>query len=153
MPSIRTAIDTDEPFLIALTIRLAEFPVPPWRTPLEIAEADRQILLAALHHPSADTVILVAEEPPGAPAGYVFVSTKTDYFTHARHAHVEVLAVDPRVERRGVGRALIAAAEQWASSRGDRHITLNVFWQNSRARAMYDALGYQPEIVHCRKDL
>ena len=153
VPTIRPAVAADEPVLIALTTRLAEFSVPAWRTPREIAEADHRILLDALHHPTDDTAILVAEEPAGAPAGYVFVSTKTDYFTHARHAHVEVLAVDPRIERRGVGRSLLAAAERWAEQRGDPHITLNVFWQNTRARAVYDALGYEPETIHYRKAL
>lgn len=153
VPLIRPALGADQPFLLALTTRLAEFSVPSWRTPREIAEADHRILLDALHHPTDDTVILVAEEPAGMPAGYVFVSTKTDYFTLARHAHVEVLAVDPRAERRGVGRALLDAAEAWAAQRGDAHITLNVFWQNTRARAVYDALGYQPETIHYRKGL
>ena len=153
MPVIRPAVPADEVFLIALTARLAEFDVPPWRTRAEIAGADRDILLDALHRPSADTVILVAEEPAGTPAGCVFVSSKVDYFTHASHAHVEVLAVDASVERRGVGRALLDAAERWAVARGDAHITLNVFWQNRQARAVYDALGYEPETIHYRKAL
>jgi len=153
VPIIRPAVRADEAFLFALTGRLADFDVPPWRTPKEIADADHAILRDALHRPSGDTAILVAEEPAGTPAGFVFVSTNVDYFTHARHAHVEVLAVSPGQERRGIGRALLKAAEQWAADRGDGQITLNVWWQNTRARAVYDRLGYQPETIHFRKDL
>jgi len=153
VPSIRPAAPADEAFLTGLLGRLADFEVPSWRTAAEIADADGPILLDALHRPQGDTVILVAEKPAGTPAGYAFVSTKVDYFTRVRHAHVEVLAVSPEVEGRGVGRALLEAAEQWAAARGDVQITLNVWWQNTRARSVYDRLGYQPETIHLRKNL
>ena len=151
MPLIRPAVAADEVFLLDLTERLADFALPPWRTAKEIADADDQILLAALRAPSPETAIFVAEAPAGSPVGYIFVSTRNDYFTHERHAHVEVLVVDTLAEGRGVGRALLAAAEAWSAARGDRFITLNVWTQNTRARAVYDHLGYEPETVHYRK--
>jgi ribosomal protein S18 acetylase RimI-like enzyme len=149
----RPAVAADEPLLITLAAELGAFPVPAWRTALEIGRADRSLMLAALHRPSPDAVIAVAESPAGDPAGFVFVSTRTDYFTGERHAHVEVVAVAPLVRRRGVGRALIDEAERWASARGDRVITLNVFDANRRARALYARLGYVPETIHYRKAL
>jgi GNAT superfamily N-acetyltransferase len=152
-PTLRPASPEDEPFLLALTARLAAFPVPAWRTREEIAAADHAILLDALHHPGPQALILVAESPPGIPAGYVFVSTKQDYFTGRPHAHVEVLAVTEAAQGRGVARALMAAAEEWARARGDHAITLNVFDLNAAARGLYDRLGYQPETVHYRKGL
>jgi GNAT superfamily N-acetyltransferase len=124
-----------------------------WRAREEIAAADHAILLDALHHPGPETLILVAERPAGIPAGYVFVSTRRDYFTGRRHAHVEVLAVTEAAEGRGVARALMTAAEDWARARGDDSITLNVFDRNTTARGLYDRLGYQPETVHYRKGL
>lgn len=153
MPTIRPAVPADEAFLTGLLWRLADFEVPPWRTAKEIADGDLRILLDALHRPQGDTVILVAEATAGTPAGYAFVSTKIDYFTHVSHAHVEVLAVSPGAEGRGIGGALLDAAERWAASRGHSQITLNVWWQNTRARAVYDHLGYQPETIHLRKAL
>jgi GNAT superfamily N-acetyltransferase len=152
-PTLRPASLEDEPFLLALTARLAAFPVPTWRTRGEIAAADHAILLNALHHPGPETLILVAESPAGKPAGYVFVSTRQDYFTGMPHAHVEVLAVTEAAQGRGVARALMTAAEEWAMTRGDHAITLNVFDGNAAARALYDRLGYQPETVHYRKGL
>ena len=149
----RPAVPADEPFLIALAAELGAFPVPAWRTADEIGRADHGIIRAALHQPSPDTVIVVAEWPAGEPAGYVFVSTKADYFTGARHAHVEVLAVEPRAQGHGVARALMDEAERWASERGDRVITLNVFDANRRARGVYARLGYLPETIHYRKAL
>jgi GNAT superfamily N-acetyltransferase len=66
---------------------------------------------------------------------------------------VEVIAVTPDAERRGVARALMDAIEEWARRRGYRHVTLNVFDGNARARALYGSLGYQAETIHFRKSL
>ncbi|MFO7692126.1 MAG: N-acetyltransferase [Vicinamibacterales bacterium] len=152
--TIRPARHDDEAFLLKLLPRLADFPLPAWRTAEEIARGDRQILVDALHGRIEHAAILVAELPPaGERAGYVFATTKHDYFTRAAHAHVEVIAVEDRAERRGVARALMEAIEQWARRRGYRHVTLNVFDRNTRARALYDGLGYQPETIHYRKDV
>ena len=152
--TIRPARHDDEAFLVSLLPRLADFPLPAWRTADEIARGDRQILLDGLHGRIAHAAILVAELSPGGErAGYVFATTKHDYFTLAAHAHVEVLAVEAGAERRGVARALMEAIERWARRRGYTWVTLNVFDRNSRARALYDKLGYQPETVHYRKDL
>ena len=153
MPRFRPATADDEPFLLGLTGRLAEFPLPEWRTAGEIAQADHRILLDALRHPTPESLILIAEAPEGTPAGYVFARTATDYFTSQRHAHVEVLAVAPHAEGKGVGRALLDQVEDWASRLGYRQVTLNVFARNERARQVYEHLGYLPETVHYRKAL
>jgi len=152
--TIRPARHDDEAFLVSLLPRLADFPLPVWRTAEEIARGDRQILLDALHGTLEHSAILVAElSPAGQRAGYVFATTKHDYFTRAAHAHVEVLAVEAGEERRGVARALMDAIEQWARRRGYAWVTLNVFDRNSRAKALYDSLGYELETVHYRKAL
>ena len=152
--SIRSARHDDEAFLLSLLPRLADFPLPDWRTADEIARGDRPVLLDALHGRIEHAAILVAELSPGGErAGYVFATTKHDYFTRAAHAHVEVIAVTPDAERRGVARALMDAIEEWARRRGFRHVTLNVFDRNTRAKALYDSLGYEVETVHYRKAL
>ena len=152
--AIRSARVDDEAFLLSLLPRLADFPLPAWRTAGDIAAGDRPLLLEALHGRIDHAAILVAELPPGGPrAGYVFATTRHDYFTRAAHAHVEVLAVEPDAERRGVARALMDAIEEWARRRGYGCVTLNVFDRNARARALYDALGYEPETIRFRKAL
>lgn len=139
--------------LLDLTRRLALFDPPAWRTREEIIAADHPILVGALRHPSPETSIIVAEEPPGTIAGYVFSTTKQDYFTGRDHAHIEVLTVAESAEGRGLGRALLEAAEAWARSRGYPLITLNVFAVNQRARAVYARNGYGEETVHYLKPL
>lgn len=151
--TVRRAAPADREQVLALTDRLAAFPVPAWRTPQEIAVADHAILLAALDAPGGDTAVFVAEGAQATLDGMALVSTKVDYFTQAPHAHVEVLAVATHAEGRGVARALLSAAESWAAARGDHCITLNVFDANWRARGLYGHLGYRPETVHYLKRL
>lgn len=149
---LRPARPDDEPVLLELTRRLALFQPPAWRTREEIIRADHPILVGALRHPSPDSSIIVAEVA-GDVAGYVFSTTKQDYFTGADHAHIEVLTVAESAEGKGVGRALLQGAEAWARGRGYPHITLNVFAVNERARAIYERSGYGEETVHYLKPL
>jgi GNAT superfamily N-acetyltransferase len=152
-PIIRVATPADEPFLLGLMDRLADFPIPAWRTARQIRRADYAILLQALTRPTESSLIMVAEAPEGTPVGGVFVSTRNDYFTGLPHAHVEVLAVLPDQVGKGVGRALLDAAGEWARRRGYAQITLNVFAGNETARRLYQKAGYEPETIHYRKTL
>lgn len=60
-----------------------------------------------------------------------------------RQGHLQSLAVDPEARRRGLGRALIAAAEEAARARGARHMQLELREDNGAAEALYESLGYR----------
>lgn len=152
-PTLRRATAADLPFLLAQTARLAAFPIPSWRTAAQIELSDHAILRAGLASGADDVLILIAEMPAGTPAGYVFLTSKRDYFTDEPYAHVEILVVTPDAEGQGIGPTLMAEAEQWAVGRGYRQITLNVFDGNQRARNLYHRLGYEAELIRYRKGL
>lgn len=152
-PLLRPATPDDEAFLLGLMGRLAAFPVPEWRTAEEIASADNLILIAALREPKPSNLVLIAEDPTGTPVGGLLVSTATDYFTGRQHAHIEVVAVTVAASGRGLGRAMIDAAERWAVERGYEQITLTVFATNEAARAIYEHLGYRAETIRYWKRL
>jgi ribosomal protein S18 acetylase RimI-like enzyme len=152
MVTLRRAVSTDEPALLRLTTRLGDFPVPPWRTAGEIATADHPILVACLRSPTTDTALFVADEL-GTLLGFVFVVVRTDYFTHERYAYVEDLALAVEGEGRGHARQLMEEAEGWARSQGFRRLGLSVWFQNARARGLYERLGYQPETMQYLKTL
>lgn len=61
--------------------------------------------------------------------------------------------VAPAARGPSVGEALIAAAEQWARSRGYDMLSLNVFLANTPARALFERLGFAPETVRYVKAL
>ena len=68
-------------------------------------------------------------------------------------AFVYDIAVTADARRRGYGRVIMQAAEQMARDRGCTSIGLSVFGFNHPARALYDALGYQPTETLLRKTL
>jgi len=150
--SLRPARADDESYLLGLTGRLASFPLPGWRTAREIDVADHPALLAALRDPDPTTLLLVAELN-GTRRGYIFVTSRVDFFTAAPHGHIEVLAVEADAAGQGIGKALVNAAEDWARGRGYGSMTLNVFARNMAARAVYDRLGYEQEMVRYRKGI
>lgn len=57
-------------------------------------------------------------------------------------AHVAQIAVDPAHRRQGLARQLMLTAASAASARGAKRLTLMVGEGNSRARALYETLGF-----------
>jgi ribosomal protein S18 acetylase RimI-like enzyme len=59
------------------------------------------------------------------------------------------LSVDPLAQRRGYGRAMIEAAEQWLAARHITKAMLMIRPDNAAVRAFYETLGYfdQPRTV------
>ncbi|HEX4955227.1 MAG TPA: GNAT family N-acetyltransferase [Thermoanaerobaculia bacterium] len=145
---LRPARPEDLPFLIDLAARLGGFPLPPWRRPHQIGDAEHEGLTAALAQGDDERLLAIAESEAGEPFGYVWVEPREDFFTKAPYGHVSVLAVAERAEGRGVGRALMAEAERWTRERGMSHLGLNVWTQNLRARRLYEDLGYGEETLH-----
>lgn len=152
MTTIRPATPADRDALLALLPELAAFPLPAWRTAAQIAGADTRILLDALDRPDPGTLILVGDVG-GTITGFIFTTTRADYFTGRPHAHIEVLVVGPAARGQGLARRLIEATERWARDRGYANITLNAFATNERAGGVYRQLGYQPETLHYIKPL
>jgi len=52
------------------------------------------------------------------------------------------VAVDPRLQGRGTGRAVVVAAEAWLAARGARAVRLMVRSTNEAVRGFYERLGY-----------
>ena len=53
------------------------------------------------------------------------------------------LAVDPAFQKRGFGKAAVAAAEAWLRERGVWKINLMVRSENERAGRFYERMGYE----------
>jgi ribosomal protein S18 acetylase RimI-like enzyme len=100
----------------------------PWNDPMTD-------LLRAMAGP-ASTVLAA-----GALDGTVMVGTD------GHRAWMYYLAVDPAQQGRGLGRALVAAAEQWAKAQGAPKLMLMVRTSNTAVTAFYEALGYEANEV------
>lgn len=57
-------------------------------------------------------------------------------------AHFHQFAVDPALQRQGLGRRLVAECERWARERGYRRMALDTAEPAAELRAMYTRLGY-----------
>jgi ribosomal protein S18 acetylase RimI-like enzyme len=62
------------------------------------------------------------------------------------------LAVDPTVQRKGLGRAMVRYAEKWLGARGVPKVMLMIRETNLGVRGFYDRLGYgsEPRLVMSR---
>lgn len=70
-----------------------------------------------------------------------------------RYARIGSVAVAEAHRGKGIGKHLMALAEEWAVRRGARDMRLNVWSFNERALAFYDELGYQTRSLSLGKPL
>src|SRR6266545_3614088 len=131
---IRDADLDDRDFVITTVRRLATYGPPPWRTFDEIVAREQRALHAFFDRPEPGAAVLIAERNGEERLGYAYLEVREDYFTGDQCGHISSVAVIERVDRQGVGSALMRAAEEWARSKGFCHLTLNVFAANYRAR-------------------
>ena len=150
---IRSALITDQDFILSLVPRLVEFGPPTWRDVPQMIATDVQVLSEKFKDQSADVAFFIAEDEKGLPLGFIHLETGTDYYRHEKHGHIANVIVAPVGEGQGVGRMLLERGEEWARAQGYRWLTLSVFAQNLRAREVYRRLGYGEDIMKYVKEL
>ncbi|WP_016698625.1 GNAT family N-acetyltransferase [Actinoalloteichus spitiensis] len=148
---VRRYTSADRPACLALAHRLREG-VAEWRDPGAVAATARDWLARSLDLATSDLSPAFVAEVDGRVAGVVTVSERR-HFTGTAEVHVAELVVDEGAEGRGIGSALVRAAEEWGRHRGLRRLSLETGAANHRARALYAALGYQEEDVRLSKDI
>ena len=93
-----------------------------------------------------EKVLLVAEED-GRLLGQILLNiTKTPddpIIKPRKFVYVDELGVAASHRGQGIGKKLMAAAEEWARAQGIAEIELNVWEENGRAITFYENLGYQ----------
>jgi GNAT superfamily N-acetyltransferase len=149
---VRLGTASDRDFVVDTARRFAAFGPPPWRSAAEVVAGEVRCLDAFFDGGMEGPSLLVAQES-GRPVGFAFLEHATDYFTGERHGHLGMIAVTDAVEGRGIGAALLHAAESWARDEGYARLTLNVFDGNARARRAYERAGFQVETIRYVKPL
>lgn len=84
----------------------------------------------------AEDSLLVARDGPDRVVGFVHLVWLGGI------AHVEEIDVEPAYGRRGIGRALVGAACDWANQRGSPRITLSTFRSVAWNAPFYARLGF-----------
>ncbi|WP_329742545.1 GNAT family N-acetyltransferase [Dyella sp. A6] len=149
---IRLAEDDDD-FILGLVPRFTAFELPPWRKRHECIEGIQRDIALHLDEAPLNSYLFVAEDTAGKRVGFIRLQKTQDFFTGRSNCHISDLAVAPDHEGRGVARALLAHAEEWAREHRCQLMTLAVFPGNARARALYEASGYDTDLLRLAKPL
>ncbi len=118
---------------------------PSRRPGAEMTEEYVTALETELARKGEDAALFVAESRDGAVLGFVTCFVVEDELEREpRQVRIEDIVVAAAVRRRGIGRALVAAAVRFANERRVRRIVLSVLTVNAGAAATYEALGFKP---------
>ena len=100
---------------------------------------------------------LIAESAQGTPVGWAAVyEDESEVYVHADervYGYIAELYVAEDVRGQGVGRALIAAREDWGRERGLKVMMIGVLVRNPRAHAVYRDAGFADYATLLRKYL
>lgn len=112
--------------------------------------------LQAANDPAAGTAALLAVDAAGAAIGLVEIALRHDYVNGTDSSPVAFLEgwfVAPAWRGRGVGRALVRAAEAWARARGCSEFASDALLDDAPAHAAHLACGFEEteRLVYFRK--
>jgi GNAT superfamily N-acetyltransferase len=128
--AIRPAIDGDAPVLAALLVHLGY--------PADAAELPER--LQRMRADGDDAFVAVMD---GVCVGLATVHTR--WVLHLAHpvAQLTALVVPPEQRGRGVGRTLVAAAEQWARAQRADKLVVTTALHRADAPRFYERLGFE----------
>lgn len=146
---LRPATSQDLPAIVELAVDMVVHSVSPYRdsTP-EMVRAYRRDDLRTLQDALVmdRARVLVAEAPDGSLLGHIVVlAGQVDSSTGEAQGWIFDVSVRHDTWGKGVGRTLVAAAEEFVAERGLARIGLGVTSANARAVRFYEELGYLEE--------
>ncbi|MDC0935487.1 GNAT family N-acetyltransferase [Pirellulales bacterium] len=101
----------------------------------------RENLIPELRKVAMRVVLLAMDSDRAVGVAVCFLGFST--FAARPLLNIHDLAVLPEYRGKGIGTALLEAAEAAARERGCCKLTLEVFDDNKRARALYESIGYR----------
>lgn len=100
---------------------------------------------------TAQMLLLIAEDDAGSHVGLVWLCLENEGDVGC--GFIYDIEVAPERRGEGLGRALLAAAEDEIRRRGVPALLLNVFGPNVRAQSLYASAGYRLVSQQMRKEL
>lgn len=86
--------------------------------------------------------VLVAESDDGAVVGMAALHLMTVFHFSRPLGYITAFVTDPTVRRQGIGKKLLAAAEEWARSHNCYRLALTSAEHRKDAHAFYPASGF-----------
>ena len=96
---------------------------------------------------SDDHAFLLVAADDEEVVGYCLGFEHDTFFANGKVAWVEEIMVNGSRRKKGVGRALMTAVEEWSASRGAKLVAL----ATRRAAEFYRAVGYEESAIYFRK--
>lgn len=111
-----------------------------WTNEAELIAGDRAGAkdIAALLGDGSATILIRRSDKPPALFGCVAIERKS-----ADHCTISMLAVAPEIQAAGLGRALLAEAEELAANKGATIAKITVVQQRQSLIAWYERRGYR----------
>lgn len=141
--TVREATVADAAMLVAHLKDLAAEPginIP--LAPDEVPSVEREKDVLAQFHDSPSALMLIAQDDAQLVGE---LSLRTLGRRAVQHVATLGMSVKHSHRRKGVGRALMNAAIEWAPSAGIKRIELYVYARNAPAIALYESCGFQIE--------
>lgn len=143
---IREATASDGVAILEMMPRLGSFEIPASRVREHLWMHDDKLMRQWLKGAAAHCQVTVAVDDAEQVLGFAIVTLAPELLSLEPSAHLEAIAVDDGAEGYGIGRALLAKAEERATGSGALTMTLHAFATNTRACAFYEKSGYDAEL-------
>lgn len=146
MPRYREALISDLPSICVLGNEVNAFHhdnLPDIFAAEGEPERDRAHWLQSIERENATTFVA---EASGTLVGFVtvgIVDESLSLLIPLRYGRIGTIGVAADFRDQGIGRSLMALAEDWAHARGVVDIRLNIWAFNDRAMRLYKSLGYE----------
>lgn len=149
--TLRPAIESDYEALRAFDHRLIAAAALPGATSADFERFQQGITNAALADQNPKSKLIVAVETGNKILGYIHVKSIHDDVLGKETGYLNIIAVSAEASGKGLGQALMKAAEDWAVAQGYQSLLLDVFASNERARAFYKAAGFVEDSLRLRR--
>lgn len=155
MPSIRIrpASGDDTDFILSLLPRFVAFGLPKGRRKRDMLAAIRRDVAHGLRERPSREAFFISEDRAKMRTGFLRLQLQRDFFSGALACHVSDLAVVPERDGEGIGRAMLRHAQRWARTKHCTLMTLSVLPANSRARTVYERVGFVSDLLRMQKPL
>ena len=144
--SVRLATPADGEKMYAMLPRLAAFQLPKNRKPEDTYSGDAKMLRKWIDGKEQDCFVYVAVNHTDDILGWSYVRMQAEFMSYEPGCHLEVILVDEPAAGHGIGQALLDISETEAKNRGAQSMTLHVWKNNTRARAIYEKNGFTDEL-------
>jgi len=150
---IRAATAEDDGFILGFVERFTDFELPQGRPRHVVTEGIRRDILDHLNRQPGNSFWFILEDDEGACCGFTHLQLVDDFFSERRNCHIADLGVHPMHEGKGHAKTLLAHAAEFAREHRCERLTLNVFPGNERARDLYEAEGWDYDLLRMCKPL